>query len=273
MRIAALQMISSDVLADNLMQAAQLIAVAATAGANFVVLPENFALFSAAHYRELAEQEDQQKNIQRFLAQQCRQWCIWICAGTLPLYKTMDDQIIPNYKVRSACLLLDDEGNLVGRYDKMHLFDVQVADRQGQYCESATIAPGEQPVLVDSPLGKIGLSICYDLRFPELYRFLSSQGAEILLVPSAFTQVTGQAHWEILLRARAIENQCYVIGCNQGGMHSSGRETFGHSMIINPWGEILAQMEKGVGWIMAEIDLQKLQELRQAMPVLNHRKF
>ncbi len=272
-RVAALQMISGDVLEDNLAQAEKLIQQAADAGAECIVLPENFALFSAAGYRALAEQEMATHYMEKFLSAQCRRYGIWLLAGTMPLCQTSAGEIIAENKVRSASLLFNAQGEVVARYDKMHLFDVQVNDKQGQYHESATIAPGSQPVLADTPFGQIGLSVCYDLRFPELYRFLAEQGAEILCVPSAFTQVTGEAHWEILLRARAIENQCYVIGCNQGGLHPSGRETFGGSCIIDPWGRLLAKIDKGIGWIMAEIELEKLREIRQAMPVLEHRKI
>lgn len=272
-KLAALQMISGDVLEDNLAQAEKLIQQAATAGAQCVILPENFALFSAAGYRALAEQERATHRIEKFISDQCRRYTLWVLAGTMPLSETASLEKVDNNKVRSASLLFNAQGELVARYDKMHLFDVQVNDKQGRYCESETIAPGSQPVLARTPFGQMGLSVCYDLRFPELYRYLVGQGAEILCVPSAFTQVTGEAHWEILLRARAIENQCYVIGCNQGGLHPSGRETFGGSCIIDPWGKILAKMDKGIGWIMADIDLEKLREIRQAMPVLAHRNI
>ncbi len=175
--------------------------------------------------------------------------------------------------MRPACLVFDPRGEMVARYDKMHLFDVQVDDRQAQYSESRSFEPGSRIVCVDAPVGRIGLSICYDLRFPELYRKLLEQGAEILTVPSAFTKVTGEAHWEVLLRARAIENQCFVLAANQGGVHNATRETWGHSMIVDPWGRVLARVESGEGVAVADIDLSALHALRSRMPIQSHRRL
>ena len=203
--------------------------------------------------------------IQTFLADRSRRLGVWIVAGSVPL-------VGPDPKrVCSACLVIDADGRHVARYDKMHLFDVDMPDSDEGYRESAATVAGGETVVVDSPAGRLGLSICYDVRFPELFRSLSAQGAELLLVPSAFTQTTGEAHWSTLLRARAIENLCYVVAPAQAGLHANGRSTYGHSMIIDPWGVILDQRAAGEGIVIAEIDNERLARIRARFPVLQHR--
>jgi nitrilase len=190
---------------------------------------------------------------------------VWIVAGTIPLRS--DNPA----KVYAASLMYNAKGEVVARYDKIHLFDVVLSENQEIYTESDTTVHGKQPVVVDTPFGRVGMSVCYDLRFPELYRRLSEQGAQILLIPSAFTELTGKAHWEVLIRARAIENLCYVVAPGQGGYHTSGRTTYGHSMIVDYWGRVRDVREKGAGVVLAEIDLDALEQTRKTFPVLSHR--
>ena len=266
--IAAVQMSSGADVAANLRAAGEGLAQARALDAAVAVLPENFA-FMGAHERDklaVAELEGQGP-VQEFLAQTARRLGLWIVAGTVPL-KTADPQ-----HVAAACLLFDAGGERVARYDKIHLFDVDVPEG-GSYRESSTIAPGPvAAVVADTPAGRIGLSVCYDLRFPELFRRLAAQGAEILAVPSAFTEHTGEAHWEPLLRARAIENQCYVVAPGQVGAHPGGRRTWGHSLIVDPWGRLLAQREAGEGVIVAPLPREPLLNLRRSFPVLDHRRL
>ncbi|GAB4269547.1 MAG: carbon-nitrogen hydrolase family protein [Methylomicrobium sp.] len=267
-KCAAIQMASSPNVGANLLEAEKLIGEAVNAGAQLVVLPENFALMGEHETDKLAVKEAQGTGpIQDFLATTALKYKIWIVGGTIPL--TGDD----GNRVRASSLVYNDRGECVARYDKIHLFDVSVPDTEEEYRESNSIEPGHEPVVVDTPFGKLGLSVCYDLRFPELYRRLVAQGAEILLVPSAFTAQTGAAHWEVLLRARAIENLCYVIAPNQGGFHINGRKTFGHSMIVDPWGLILACHNTGSGFVCVDIERERLEKVRSAFPVLQHRKL
>jgi nitrilase len=270
--------------AHNLARAAALLEEARAAGADVAVLPENFAFMGAHEADKLAVAElwerptaatvagmtrSSHTPIQDFLAATARRLSLWIVAGTVPL-KTAEGR-----RVAAACLVYDAAGNRVARYDKMHLFDVDVpADERGRYRESASIAPGELAIrVVDSPAGKLGLSVCYDLRFPELFRELTRHGAEILCVPSAFTERTGAAHWDVLLRARAIENQCYVVAPGEWGEHPGGRRTYGHSAIFDPWGAALAQREGGEGVVVAPVPREPLLELRRRFPVLEHRRL
>ncbi len=265
-RVAAVQMVSGMNVADNLAVAAHLIQAAARDGARLVVLPENFAYLGTETARFPAVSERYQAGpIQQFLAREAKRRQIWIVGGTIPL------QTNDRGKVRAACLLYNDHGRVVARYDKIHLFDVTVAGQPPRcYRESLTVEPGNQVVVADTPFGKLGLAVCYDLRFPELFRAMVIQGMELLAVPAAFTAVTGRAHWEILLRVRAIENLCYVVAAAQGGQHESGRETHGDSLMVDPWGSVLARIARGPGVIDGEFDRRHTQAIRQRFPSLDH---
>lgn len=266
-KVAVAQMLSTERLQDNLGQVERLAHDASQQGAKLLLLPENFALLDSKALIALAADEAHNGKIAAFLSKLAGELKIWIIAGSLPAVSPAPD------KVYARCPVYDAEGKLVSQYDKIHLFDVDVADAHACYRESDFIAHGSELVTCPTPAGKVGLSICYDLRFPEHYQQLRLQGAEILTVPSAFTYVTGEAHWEMLLRARAIETQSYVLAANQGGRHSETRQSWGHSMIIDPWGQVLAERkESGPGLIFAEIDLAELQRRRQAMPVMMHRQ-
>lgn len=266
MRAGAIQMASGPQVAGNLHEAGRLIAKAAAAGATLVVLPENFALMPVHENERLAAREREGSGpIQTFLAEQARTHGIWLVGGTIPL-------ACGSERIRAACLIYDDRGRPVARYDKMHLFDV-VLDNGEQYHESKTFEPGGTPLVLDTPFGKLGIAICYDLRFPELFRRLLDQGAELFAIPSAFTALTGKAHWEILVRARAIENLAYVIAAAQGGYHINGRETHGDSMIVNPWGEVLDRLARGSGVVVAEIDRRRQARIRESLPALRHRRI
>lgn len=274
-KVAAIQMCSTDRRDDNLATAARLLEQAAAAGARLAVLPENFALMGRQEKDKLAIAEPAGSGpIQDFLAATARRLKLWIVAGTVPLAVEGDDR-----HVWAASLVYCDLGRQVARYDKIHLFDIEVPDRDGggggeRYRESASIAFGApQAVVVDTPAGRLGLSVCYDLRFPELYRRLVAAGAEILCVPSAFTERTGRAHWEALLRARAIENQCFVIAPGQAGEHVNGRRTWGHSLILDPWGETLALLEAGEGAAIAALPRERLEDVRRSFPALTHRRL
>lgn len=267
-QIAAIQMTSTASVQDNLAQAQKLIAIAINTGAQLIVLPEMFATMgmdkeSACHVYETQGTGP----IQEFLAAQAKQSRAWIIGGTIPL-KSDDGE-----RARAACLVFNDKGECVARYDKIHLFDVYVADSRENFQESKRIEPGEQIVVIETPVGKVGLAICYDLRFPELFRLLQERGAEIFALPAAFTVPTGQAHWEILMRSRAIENTCYMVGAAQWGNNSPNRKTFGDSIIIDPWGNILTQLTENTGVINAAINLNYLHEIRRNFPLMQHRKF
>lgn len=266
-RVAAIQMVSGTDVDANLDDAARLISAAVSAGAEFVVLPENFAIMPTKDAGQLQVMErDGNGPIQEFLSAQAQQNHIWLVGGSTPLVSSQPS------KVRAACLLFNDRGERVARYDKLHLFDVKL-DNGEEYSESLTIEPGDSVVVVDSPIGRLGLTICYDLRFPELFREMLDQGAEIFCVPSAFTATTGKVHWEILLRARAIENLAYVIGAGQGGSHSSGRKTYGDSIIIDPWGKVINRLARGPGIVTADIDRKRLEKLRRSLPSIEHRRL
>jgi len=259
-------MTSSTRVEDNLLVAADLIARAAAQGAGLVVLPEYFCLMGRRDRDKVQIREaDGSGPIQVFLSEQARRHRLWLVGGTLPLAAPQPDHVF------NSTLVFDPQGERVGRYDKIHLFSF----RQGEesYDEARTISPGVTPVMVDCRIDsinlRVGLSVCYDLRFPELYRHLS--GADLLLVPAAFTATTGQAHWETLLRARAIENLCYVLASAQSGRHENGRSTFGHSMLIDPWGKIIAQIETGTGIVVGEIDPARIADCRASLPALAHR--
>ncbi len=265
--LAAIQMVSGSDLGQNLASAAALLAQAADQGAQLAVLPENFALMGQRESDKLALRETEGAGpLQDFLAEQAARHRLWLVGGTIPLRAEGDEQ-----RVRASCLVFDAQGRRVARYDKIHLFDVQVVGGAERYEESATIAPGDRSVVVDTPWGCLGLAICYDLRFPEQFRALVAQGMDILALPAAFTAVTGKAHWETLLRARAIENQCYVIAAAQGGVHANGRETYGDSLVADPWGEIVQRWPHGPGLALARFDRERLVTIRRQFPVLAHR--
>jgi len=265
-KVAAIQMISTADVDENLKSASKLIDQAAERGAEFLLLPENFPFMGHEEHDKVAILEPfGQGPIQDFLSEQSQKHGIWLMGGTIPLQATDAN------KVRPACLLYDPQGKCTSRYDKIHLFDVTVdEDSEESYQESNTLEAGNEIVVAETPFGNIGMSICYDLRFPELYRAMQKSDVNIITVPSAFTATTGEAHWESLLRARAIENLCYVIASNQGGKHINDRETWGHSMIIDPWGSILDCIEKGSGFAIADIDLEKQKTMRRNFPCLEH---
>lgn len=267
MRVAAIQMASGPQLHANLAEAGRLIAEAASSGAKLVVLPENFALMPLKDAdRQAIVESEGAGPIQQFLAEQARRHGVWLVGGTLPLVAGAPG------KMRAACLLLNDRGERVARYDKMHLFDVALPNGE-HYQESNIFEAGDQAVVVETPFGRLGLAVCYDLRFPELFRAMLDQGADIFALPAAFTALTGKAHWEALLRARAIENSAYVIAAAQGGYHASGRETHGDSLIAGPWGEVLERLPRGAGVVLAELDRARLAQVRSSLPSIHHRRL
>jgi len=263
-RVAAVQTVSGGDVAANLAAIEPRVVEAAQRGATLVLLPEYFGIFGARATDKVAVRERPGEGMQQaWLARVARENGVWVIGGSVPL-STADPG-----RVRSACLVYDAEGRCVARYDKMHLFAFSRGDER--YDESRTIEPGEHPLLVDTPLGKVGLSVCYDLRFPELYRHYRE--ATLLVVPSAFTAITGAAHWHLLLRARAVENQCYVLAAAQGGVHANGRRTYGHSMLIDPWGEIVTELDEGEGVIVGDIDPDRIASVRTDLPALAHRRI
>ena len=267
-KVAAIQMTSGHIVAENLAAAALLLRQAKDEGAEVACLPENFCFIGLKDADKLAVAEvDGIGVVQQFLSDTARALKMWILGGTIVLRGDT-----PN-RVANSSLLIDDTGKRVARYDKIHLFDVTIPGRNEQYRESSHVMPGREPVLADTPVGRLGMSVCYDMRFPELYRELVTQGAEWLAMPAAFTVPTGLAHWETLLRARAIENLCYVVAPAQTGTHSSGRETYGDSLIVDYWGQVLSRLAKGTGVITADIDLAKQAESRVRFPALANRQL
>jgi nitrilase len=272
--VAAIQMVSGLSVEANLTQAAQLIAQAVSQGAKLVVLPEYFAVLDSTQLVAVGKKEIYANGqIRSFLSQQAKKNKVWIVAGTLPTVTSIDDQVNADNKIYAACFVYDDKGTEVARYDKIHLFDVTVDDNQSTYNESKTTQAGDRVVTIDTPVGKVGLAVCYDVRFPELFRQLRAQGADIFVLPSAFTEVTGKAHWEVLIRARAVENFCYVIAAGQGGVHENHRSTFGHSMVVDSWGNVINRLAKGAGVVIADIDLEKQADIRKKMPVHEHQRL
>ncbi|MCQ3829862.1 carbon-nitrogen hydrolase family protein [Microbulbifer elongatus] len=277
--VAALQMVSGEDVAANLAQGYRLAQKAASEGAKIALLPENFAhladqgSYTAAETFASGDACPQQQPIQHAVQHWARELGIWLIAGATPLLDRPNGQPTAGRRCRSACLLYDNHGRLHARYDKIHLFDVDVDDAAGRYRESNSIEPGDAPCTISTPFAKLGLSICFDLRFPELYRTLASAGAEVIVVPAAFTHATGQAHWLTLLKARAIENGCYVIAANQGGQHSAKRRTWGHSVIIDPWGDVLAEAGEGEAVITATLSSTTLEKVRRNMPLLSMRRL
>lgn len=262
-RAAVVQMTSKANVKENLHEIERLFIKAHEDQVELLVLPENFAFMgiNEADKFKIAETPDHGE-IQATISRLAKHFKLWVIAGTIPLRGVGN-------RLRSSCLVFDDKGTCAARYDKIHLFDVRVSEKEAHQ-ESLTTERGENAVVVDTPVGRVGLSVCYDLRFPELYRQLVMKGAEIFTIASAFTAVTGLAHWEILLRARAIENLCYVLAPNQEGRHDNGRQSYGHSMIIEPWGSVLGEMKKGSGLLVQDIDLQRLQILRRDFPCNEH---
>ena len=261
-KIAGVQMASGPNVAANLSEAEKLIQIAAQQGAKMIALPEYFAIMGLKETDKVAVAEDLGKGpIQQFLADTAKKFEVWIVGGSIPLVSDTAG------KIRNTCLVFDDQGNRVARYDKIHLFGLDLGTEH--YHEEKTIQAGDQVVVVNTPFGKIGLSICYDLRFPELYRAMGN--VDLIVIPAAFTETTGKAHWETLIRARAIENQCYVLSSAQGGYHASGRETHGNSMIVDPWGVILDRLPRGSGVVIASINREYQASLRKSLPALKHR--
>ena len=266
-RMAAIQMISGPEVEANLREAERWIVEAVRQGAQLVALPEYFPVISNLDAdRVKACEALDQGPIQRFLAGIARNHKIWLIGGSVPIQASSPD------KLRNSCLMYSPDGERVARYDKIHLFGFEKGTER--YDESLFIEAGDTPVAVDTEFGRVGLSICYDLRFPELYRMLGKDNPlDLIVVPAAFTETTGRAHWEVLLRARAIENQCYVMAIGQGGHHPNGRETHGNSMIIDPWGNILDRKLKGPGIVIADLDHQLIAETRASLPALKHRRL
>jgi predicted amidohydrolase len=261
-RIAAVQMISTPVVADNIASARRLVTEAARDGAGLVLLPEYWPILGMHENDKLAVAEQPGAGpIQDAMATMARELGIWLIGGTLPLVA-----LAPG-KVLNTLLAYGPDGNAAARYDKIHLFGFTRGEES--YDESRTIAAGRDVQTLETPFGRVGLSVCYDLRFPELYRAMGN--CSLIVVPSAFTHTTGQAHWEILLRARAIENQCYVLAAAQGGVHPNGRRTWGHSMLVDPWGEVMAVLPEGEGVVAGELDPARLETVRGNLPALRHR--
>lgn len=280
MRVAAIQMVSTPTIEQNLSAAARLISQAAEKGVELIVLPEVFAtlegLSPLAEVGEIAHPAIPSLGatpLQDFLASQAAKHALVIVGGTIPLLSRADGSLIEDGRVRASSLVFNAQGERVARYDKVHLFDVQVSDAQAQYSESLSYEAGSELACVEVEGCQVGLSVCYDLRFGELYRQLVTLGAQLITVPAAFTAVTGAAHWEPLLRARAIENQCYIVAAAQGGRHSETRETWGHSMIIDPWGVVLDCVNTGEGIAIADIDLARIDDIRLRMPIAQQRRL
>src|SRR3984893_16269190 len=267
-KVAAIQMTSSHIVADNLAAAGTLLREAKDLGCDIACLPENFSFIGLRDADKLQVAEPAgSRPVQSFLSATTLELKMWILGGTIIIRGYTDR------RVANTSLLIDAAGKRVARYDKIHLFDVAIPGRDEQYRESTHVTPGRDVVVADTPVGKLGLSVCYDMRFPELYRELVSQGAEWLAMPAAFTVPTGRAHWETLLRARAIENLCYVVAPAQAGTHTSGRETYGDTLIVDYWGQVLSRLAKGSGVVTADIDLAKQSETRARFPALDNRRM
>jgi len=266
-KICAVQMCSTFTVEENLASAKEILQKAACDGVKLAVLPEMFAIFGGRNDKITAAESFGTGQIQDYLSNLSKELNMWIVAGTIPIRSLSD----PN-RVRAACLVYDHNGHVMARYDKIHMFDVVISDTE-TYLESATTEPGEEFVVVSTPLGKVGLTVCYDIRFPELFRGLIDRGAEIIVIPTAFTVKTGEAHWELLCRSRAVENFCYVVGACQHGSHANGRKTYGDSMIVDPWGTVVTRLPHGVGYITAPIDLNYLYKIRKDIPALLNRRI
>jgi nitrilase len=267
-KVAAIQLASGSNVSANLLETERLAEEASSQGAELLVLPENFAFMgrSCGDANALREQPGDGP-LQGFLAQLAKRLGVWIVGGTIPL------EADHAAKWRASCTVYDADGRQVGRYDKQHLFDVNLVESDEQFVESESIEPGDRVVVIDSPIGRLGISVCYDLRFPELYRAMIDRGVEVIALPAAFTAMTGNAHWDVLVRARAIENLCYVVAAAQGGFHIASRQTYGHSMIVDPWGTKLAERQRGNGCVVAAIDHEFQQTTRRNFPCLDHRRL
>jgi nitrilase len=267
-KVAVLQMTSNDNVLDNLNVIDSILSKISKENISLAVLPENFSFMGRTEHDKLSMAEDYNNGpIQRSISKIAIKYSMWIVAGSIPI-KSDNPK-----KCYASTIVFDDKGNIASRYDKIHLFDVRVSDTEA-HKESNSTCPGNKIEIVDTPIGRIGLSICYDLRFPEMYRQLRNLKADLFIVPAAFTFDTGKAHWHTLLKARAIENLCYVLAANQAGEHKNGRTTYGHSMIISPWGDVLAECnDKETGAAISFIDLKKMKNIRQNFPCLNHRKL
>ena len=262
-RVAAVQTVSGSDVAENLAAIEPLVAEAAGQGAQLILLPEYFGIFGARATDKVSVREpDGDGPQQAWLAKLARAHAVCIVGGSVPI-ATADPA-----RVRSACLVFGRDGERLARYDKIHLFAFSRGEER--YDEARTIEPGTEPVAFDAPCGRVGLSVCYDLRFPELYRHYGD--VALLLVPSAFTAVTGAAHWHLLLRARAVENQCYVLAAAQGGLHANGRRTYGHSMLIDPWGDVVAERDEGPGVVVGDVLAERIATVRRELPALAHRR-
>ncbi len=267
-KVAAIQMASGPNVKANLAEAEKLIKIAVQQEAELVVLPENFAIMGMAETDKVKIAEDLGSGLlQDFLKAQAIKHNIWLVGGTIPLRSEESG------KAYASCLLINPRGEQVGRYDKIHLFDVTIEASNESYTESETVSAGKDIVIVDTPFGRLGLAVCYDLRFPELFRAMVEQKMEICALPSAFTSLTGRVHWESLLRSRAIENLTFMIAADQGGYHVGGRETHGDSMIVDPWGQILNRLPHGTGVVVADIDIGKLEHTRKMFPALEHTRL
>ena len=268
-KIAAIQMTSGPDVQANLTDAGLRLQQAAGQGARLAVLPENFAQYGG-DYRALSEQYE---DLKAWLCEQAKSLGMAIIGGSIPSSERLDGSGVPMPRVRTRSLAIDEKGQVQGRYDKLHLFDAQVNDAQGRYCESDVFEPGDQVCVADLAGLKVGLAICYDLRFPVLAQQLARDGADVVVYPSAFTAVTGAAHWELLLRATAVQSGCYTLGANQCGQHAPRRASYGHSLLANPWGEVVASLDDAADVLVAELDLATMKELRQRIPVQMHQRL
>ncbi len=267
-KLAAIQMVSGEDLETNLSVAANLIRQAVQDGAKLVVLPENFAYMGMQERDRLGVAERfGQGPIQGFLADSAASHRIWLVAGTIPITHNDDE------RVRAACLVYDPDGAIAGRYDKIHLFDVDIPGSSENYRESECTEPGADCVVLETAVGRLGLAVCYDIRFPELFRAMSDQSVDLIALPAAFTAATGRAHWETLVRARAVENLSCVIAAAQGGKHVNGRETHGDTMIVDSWGTIVGRLARGAGVVAADFDIEAQTKLRHLFPVLEHQRY
>lgn len=268
-RVACIQMTSTEDLSQNLLAAQKLILQAVGQGAQLIVLPENFALMGLDQTDKVKHKEAIGRGpIQDFLQQLAAEHHVWIVGGTIPISVPEDER-----KVYASCLVFNDQGERIARYDKIHLFDVQLRATQESYSESNLVKPGDQIVVLETPFGKLGLAVCYDLRFPEMFRLMLKHGVEIIALPAAFTYTTGSAHWDVLVRARAIENLSFMLTACQTGQHTNTRKTYGHSMVVNPWGEVQICLPENPGVVITEINLDFLRKIREDFPALKHRKM